>query len=86
MLKLIIFGLSILLSVEAYENYISGTFHLHYFRDCARIIGSYEKYYRIWKDDWDPPTYDKSLENEDQINQEFISKVKYKKYFNVMVI
>jgi len=67
MLKLVIFVLSLLLSTGAYENYITGTFHLHYFHDCATIIGSYEEYYKIWKDDWDPPDYDKSQENEDQI-------------------
>ena len=57
----------VLLSVGAYENYITGIFHLHYFHDRVRIIGSYDEYYRLWKDDWDPPDYDKSLENEDQI-------------------
>ena len=67
MLKLVIFVLSLLLSTGAYENYITGIFHLHYFHDRVRIIGSYDEYYRLWKDDWDPPDYDKSLENEDQI-------------------
>ena len=57
----------VLLSVGAYENYIIGIFHLHYFHDRARIIGSYDEYSRLWKDDWDPPDCDKSLENEDQI-------------------